>query len=296
LAKSLRRMEAGFFGEFVGFGIKRIYRIIPTVVVSLLPLAFFIVLPAWEYVRNMLLLDSTINGVTWTLRVEMAGSLLIFIVVLLRKKVPWLLIPAAIVLVVLFVSDYEWIFFRHLPAFFLGCFVGEIRKYLRGHDILAPLAVFVLATADFYFVYGSKATVALETIAAVVLIASVGQSRVMRFLDWRPLIFLGRISFSFYLYHLLGALLVLRLMEQIGFALGVLHPVPGALLYMATSIPVAIVLATISYYLVERPSVMVGSQLARAARLRLQSLGVRAPVDQSPDSVPPLEVDKFERG
>lgn len=293
LAKSLSRMQTGIWAEFVGFGIKRIYRIIPTVAVSLLPLAYFVVLPAWDYVRNMLLLDSSVNGVTWTLRVEMAGSLLIFLTVLLRKKAPYLLIPAFLLLVAMFLSDFEWIFFRHLPAFFLGCFVGEIRKYLRGHNILAPLAVFFLATADFYFPYGSKGTVALETIAAVVLIASVGQSRVMGFLDWRAFTFLGKISFSFYLYHLLGALLVLQLCAQIGLDLGTLHPVASALVYMASSIPIAIVLATVSYYLVERPSTTAGIELARDVRGRLLGRGQAVP---QPVAVPAGETAQQKEG
>jgi peptidoglycan/LPS O-acetylase OafA/YrhL len=269
LTTSLRNMGGGVLGEFAAFGIKRVYRIFPAVIVSFLPLAFFIALPAIDYVRNMLLLESTINGVTWTLQVELAGSLLIFLTVLMTKRAPYLLFPLLALLGILFLSDYEWVFFRHLPAFFLGCFVGEIRKRLPMHGLLAPLSVLALATADFFFPYGSKPTVAVETVAAVVLIATVGQSRLLRFLDARPFVFLGRVSYSFYLYHLLGALLVLKAMEMLGFALGALNPVPGALLYMVTSIPVAIVLATLSYLLVERPSISAGAQLARAVRRRL---------------------------
>lgn len=285
LAKSLGRIQARFLSQFPGFAIKRVYRILPAVIISFLPLAFFINLPVWEYVLNMLLLQVSINGITWTLQIEMVGSLLVFATVFLAKKFPYLLIPSFILLVIMFLSDYQWIFFRHMPAFFLGCFVGVIRQYLRGHDILAPLAVVVLATADFLFPYGSNETVALETIAAVVLVASVGRSRVMGFLDWRPLTFLGRISYSFYLYHLLGAYLALAVFERIGFDFGGLPPVPSALVYMATSIPLAIILGTISYYLVERPSTLAGVELARSLNTRLGL--VRTPLEEQKDPETP---------
>jgi peptidoglycan/LPS O-acetylase OafA/YrhL len=269
LAKSLRRMGPGLVGEFTGFAIKRVYRIVPAVIVSFLPLAYFVDRSGWEYVRNMLLLQASINGVTWTLQIEMLGSVLIFLTVLLAKKNPYLLIPLFILLVVMFLSDYEWIFFRHFPAFFFGCFVGEIRRYLKGNDAIAVASIVVLATADFLFPYGSRNTVVLETVAAVFLIASVSSSRAMSFLDWRVFRFLGRISFSFYLYHFLATRLVLTLFAAIGFDLGVLHRVPSALVYMAASIPVAVVLGTISFYLVERPSIDAGLKLAQTARLRL---------------------------
>jgi peptidoglycan/LPS O-acetylase OafA/YrhL len=69
-----------------------------------------------------------------------------------------------------------------------------------------------------------------------------GQSPLLRALDWRPLALIGVVSYSIYLWHVL---IVNELVEGTG--------VTGVWAVLAVSVPAVLAVATVSYLLVERP-------------------------------------------
>lgn len=79
LTLSLRRLASVNYGvEFFTFVIRRAYRIFPALICSLLILGYIVSYPSDKLVQNMLLMDTSINSVAWTLKVELAGCLVVF--------------------------------------------------------------------------------------------------------------------------------------------------------------------------------------------------------------------------
>lgn len=265
LSKSLSRIQSGYVNEFFIYVVKRLYRIIPPVLISFLPLAYFIDDSAWEYVKNMLLMKVSINGVTWSLQVEVVASLLIFIVFIIKKKLTLLAIPLFIILIVLLFTGYMPLFFRYFPAFFLGCFVGEIRTALAQKKFILPVSIFLLLIADFVLGYGEKTTLLVVTLCSVVVVACIN-SKIFGFLDSIVFQYLGKVSFSFYLYHYCGVLLTLKLCAMISIPIGTQHEIINIMLLASFSIPIALIIATLSYFFIEKPSISAGQVIVNKIR------------------------------
>lgn len=77
---------------------------------------------------------------------------------------------------------------------------------------------------------------------AVLLWALISSQKVQRFLSNLPMVFLGRISYSFYLLHLI---LLLYMTD--------LFPNEGALIFFCKYLAITILTSTFFYYLIERP-------------------------------------------
>ena len=82
-----------------------------------------------------------------------------------------------------------------------------------------------------------------------------------RFLEWRPIKFLGRISYSFYLYHATAIYIAVALTPWL--LLGGIDPqsIAGALILALWCVIATIPLAWASYVLVEKPAMRLGQRL-----------------------------------
>ena len=104
-----------------------------------------------------------------------------------------------------------------------------------------------------------KGLIGVCVLAPAVFGASLG-GVVRRVLGWRPLMLLGLISYSFYLYHLA---FILKLNEVVW-----LHDI-GWEAVAAAAFVCSVLAATISYRLIEAPAIALGGRLARAASARI---------------------------
>ncbi|MEX5633975.1 acyltransferase family protein [Parafrankia sp. FMc2] len=94
------------------------------------------------------------------------------------------------------------------------------------------------------------------------------QGLVRRFLSWRPMAYLGLISYGIYLWHTTVIELV---MEHAGRQGGALDFVPFLLVVIAITCAVS----TLTYFLVERPCTVLAREWARALRARRAGRGGR---------------------
>ena len=271
-------------GAFANYVVRRLFRIIPPFVASVL-FAFacerllridpipsgltqgfarmFWPQPTWDALRDNLLLGSfKVNGPTWTMMPELLGSLMLPFVVAAHASVSprwrWALFVAITTL--LAVSP-----FYALLWFYFGCFLAkEIAALLGGRRWLTVLA-FVAGLIglailphcdDFYTVR----IVIPSAIAASLMIGAVVSSREL--LQWTtiaPLLFLGRISYSLYLVHwpsfYLCALLAVICRPIIS------TQTWGNLIVTVTSVIVALGIATLSYRFIEAPSIRAGKSI-----------------------------------
>ena len=116
--------------ELRPYAIKRIYRLFPVALVSAILMGLLVPATAFDLSMNALMLRTNLNGVLWSLQVELAGSALIFLLWTMaraRSRFIWLsIVPVAFAAaayksqIVAFVPGYIFLF---MPAFVLGSLI-----------------------------------------------------------------------------------------------------------------------------------------------------------------------------
>jgi peptidoglycan/LPS O-acetylase OafA/YrhL len=168
----------------------------------------------WEFfLRNFLFLDHHLNVPSWTLRAELVCSLALPSLFFLSRGRSWRW-RAAILLGLILLSFVgrgnlsAWPF-----MFYLGYLVpsggrmliDRIRSLPWLGKILAPLTFLLLCLAMTLLGTLPRWQNLLEGLAAAVFISALlygPELSAYRVLDWRLVRFYGRISYSFYLYHM----------------------------------------------------------------------------------------------
>lgn len=232
--------------------------------------------------RNMLLLDTDIDGVMWSLQLEVIASPLILLTVLMlrRGRGAFAVVSALILVALSFVGQWDGALgggrtpLGPLYAFVFGILTARIgRRLVSGPRTRFAGALFLGATLLFYgsrplLGAGSKWSPLGEAVAAAVLIAVLAyadNSRFARPLDWPFLRLCGRVSYSFYLLHPLTLTVIWAIPASIAAALNA--GVPSlliALVLAIASIGVILPVAWLNWRFVELPGIALGRRLAVA--------------------------------
>jgi peptidoglycan/LPS O-acetylase OafA/YrhL len=187
----------------------------------------------------------------WTLSIEMAVSLLL----------PLLAIGARINAFLMLIIIYFSIKFLALDPFVfdfsVGVFIATYRdqwKLNRGKWLVLFCSVFVIGvgffwdassvTADHFLIHHQTWGL------AGLMILLLNSSKLQKLLSVRPLVFIGKISYSFYLFHFVILLILsnlLSFMNSTGFLF---------LLIIFT-----VLISSLSYYLVEKPFIKLSHRL-----------------------------------
>lgn len=271
LTKSLLKIKNNYIAEFFAYIIKRTYRVIPTVIISFIPLSYFYKeIRSLDFIKNMLLIKYNINGSTWTLQIEMIASILIFVLFILSKNIIAYIVSGIIILL-LFFTDTNILILKYLPAFYAGSSLIYINKINFGclKNYVSFISMFLLLIAEFAFGYNTNLTLLIETIFATLMISGISDNKLYSFLDAKILKKIGVLSFSFYLYHLLGVHTSLAICSLLGIELSKTNQIYSAFIYMLMSIPVSFVYAIISYRLIEIPSMESGANLSNIIRTNI---------------------------
>jgi peptidoglycan/LPS O-acetylase OafA/YrhL len=157
---------------------------------------------AADIAKNILLIDFAANQVTWTMYIEIIGSMALpFLCLSSRRSVS----AAAMTLIVLV---FLTLAFRHVWAFrYLPCF--QVGVILAMHPLLAqftrPSLAFGcrLALSIIDRILSAHWTISLmiETFAAYLVLSAVLSSNYGAILNLRPVRHIGRVSYSLYLFH-----------------------------------------------------------------------------------------------
>jgi peptidoglycan/LPS O-acetylase OafA/YrhL len=230
-----------------------------------------------DVILNLLLIRSDINGLMWSLTVECVATPLILLSVwLLRKQGErplWILITVLLAL-------SSWGPYVHLLGGFanlapLYAFVVGVLLHFRGARItslVSPgLATFagIAAVAVFWFCgsrHQSALIILLECVSAATLIGLIAwhpATSLFKPLDFAPVRFYGRISYSFYLLHPLGILFAFRILEPLTLnARGL--PLSLTIIFTTfVSILLTTPIAYLSWRFIETPCIRLGKQLGR---------------------------------
>ena len=227
--------------------------------------------------RNMVLAKKSIDPVIWSLIPEVVCSFLLPALVWLHQRAGWQGRAAilaglataghyagseAIQYLVAFYSGFS------LPTEVIAPRLNTWQRWTTG----AIVGWLLLSLGNSYGVpYTSNMREACTAGAVILISAIVAAPGAFTFLNARPLRFLGRVSFSFYLLHL-PSLFFLSAMAQF-----VTGSVPqnsySAMVLALLSIGLAAWLAALAYRLVELPGIRVGKRAAQRCG-NLESLGL----------------------
>lgn len=252
LTRSLRRRDDGP----VSYAIRRAFRLLPVAVASALIIGFLMPTSTWsQIIGAAVLYDTSLNGVLWTLQIEVWGSLWVYAAVTARRIHPALF--CALLAVTAAVSYFDH---RPIPlfmsAFALGAVIDDLPA-IAVNRVTAALGLFVLMTADFMLGAGFPMR-CWQMAGAFCVVAYVARNSM--WLTSNPFAhFLGQISYPFYLLHLAGALIIVKLgVRSIG-----LDPFSLFAVYSIASIAIAIVIAWVVHLAVEMPGMALGEKARR---------------------------------
>lgn len=196
---SFRRKDLRFVADLPDYACARAYRLFPLAIMGALPIAFLTNPPARALVMNMLLLSHDLNGVLWSLQVEVVASLGLFALWGLTRGSGWRLLLAlglGFAAIPLFRGNPYVVFF---PAFILGALISCVPARFWHRPGVLPAGIAALLLTNLWFGHGGV-TRCFEMAGATIVVAAVASGRLSA-LRWRLPHFLGAISYPFYLTH-----------------------------------------------------------------------------------------------
>ena len=271
--------------SYVPFIVRRVFRILPLFIFSVL--VAFAVKQVWRpdfaalgassgFIQlnpelelrdiwdNLLFRNSKVNGPSWSIYPELLGSLLLPPLIYLHAKIPsrfeWLLFVVAIPLLALSPAKIAiW--------FYVGYWLPPRIAPLLRNSAWLRLGAFVIGYALVLALapnsdHTSPRTSIPASLACAMIIASIVATETSAtWLAARPLRFIGRVSYSFYLLHwpILYVVAIAALM------LGFPHGHVGNLMVCFLSIAACLLVSALSYEYMERPFMRLGSSLTGRA-------------------------------
>jgi peptidoglycan/LPS O-acetylase OafA/YrhL len=287
LFDSLKRTKGAPLRLVIDFIVRRLFRIYPALIVCLIFSAAALaaigttVTPD-ALLKNAALYEFGVNGVTWTLNVEMVAVpfllasffayrfggeralLCIALIFYAALRAPWPHPPTL-------TFKFYWIYFA------LGMLITT--PYGRWLAERLPSAAWIPALLIGIIAKGVPQQFAIALLVLVLYYGRGGSlERVLR----RPFSqFLGRISYSFYLFNVVLLSIVEHLLSSVPLAKA--HPVEVGLLASFVVIPLTFPIAHLSVKLIEGPGIRLGQYLLGGAALRGLS---PAPLATVPNPMP----------
>ena len=266
LFQSLMRARRPFLSEALVFTVRRLVRIYPALIICLAIMTLYSVaigssVSLYDLAVNSALYAFPINGVTWTLNVEVVA--IVFILAAYfgwRIASEWGLIAAAIAIGI--ALRFPWlqsvaVTFKGFWAFFvLGMLIPtRIGSWIAGMVPMIAWPVVLLTVVIF------KSTLQQGAIALLVAMLYYNKTGALGHVLGKPVAqFLGRISYSFYLYNFLVFNVICNSLKQ--WPLLASHPVEAGLLASIPVIAITILFAYFSTRFVEIPGIAFGRALS----------------------------------
>lgn len=255
---SLLRRESDPRVSAVPYVISRTYRLLPASIISAVILGLLVDAPAKDVSQNAFLVSYSLNGVLWSLQVEVVGSILVFFLYATTAKNPRLIIFMMLAAgIAAYLCPHPLL--RYLPTFIFGISI----HYLPPRFFLSPLvaiaAYCLLVSADLLFHRGIISKTVLF-LSAWIVVASVVHLR-PKFLTIHAVQFLGNISYPLYLSHAIGMTGAGYFLAKFNWSLQNGFGMFSFLVIV--SLVFTIPLAWFIHVLVEKPGMMAGASISR---------------------------------
>jgi peptidoglycan/LPS O-acetylase OafA/YrhL len=217
----------------------------------------------------------------WSLGVELKGSILVplFIFLSVRKRLPFLWLIAAFLLLLVGTGHYYIVFImgvliarfeKRLLALFVDRALGfGLVIFLAGITLYQGLAFFPQPMGGNQWV-NKLGWVTTGTGCGMILIAALGSPVIQRVLLHRTIVWLGRISYSLYL---LQFIIILCLLPQIVTGLNHLGVFESAILFpvsVLTSVVATVTCSLAMHKYVEAPVIVFGHAITKRIQARFE--------------------------
>jgi peptidoglycan/LPS O-acetylase OafA/YrhL len=297
LGRSLVRGRGPFLLNYATFALRRFFRICPAFFAACFliagailwldpPLRYSTTVSDWFaghwsqpitgkfFLSNLLLQNHEMNPPSWTLRAELVCSMALPLL-FLSLRVGWwmrgLVLAGLMAWEVLGKGNLsQWLF-----MFYLGFLLPEAASYIRNtflrHQISGKwlaLVLWVALCAEFTL-FGEQPQWGnlLEGFTAAGFVSALlygPELKVYRLFDWAPTRFYGRISYSFYLYHMVCLYFVSKMgFRLIGMDIMASDALVAELGLLICSTAVATFVAWLSYEYIEQPAIGFSKGLCR---------------------------------
>ncbi|QDU10402.1 acyltransferase family protein [Gimesia aquarii] len=285
----------------VAFYIKRIFRIYPAYIVCLTFIIFSIALfhtyikfpntsvwfQAWyqtditfeNAMANYALLETNLNQVAWTLKVELIMSLLFPFAYLVNRNVGTKLNLIFLFLLVIVgfmagIMPFGNLYFLYGFVFYVGLLIPIVIEKLnlyvkqgaRSTMFIMSVAC-LLCSRSLFSSSNLFCAVLIETIFAALIVAILADEKtnlfLSRILDFEIVRKLGRFSYSFYIYHFIILYwLAYSLLLFVSPEITSNYPLLLGVILAIISVTISYYVAMLSYFGVERPMIKYGAVTA----------------------------------
>jgi len=227
--------------------VSRVVRLFPLIVVTTVLIGLLKHAGVGAILRTAVLWNVSLNGVLWSLQVEVIGSVVIVLVWLFARKSGGRLLVAlaASLLILPLVRGTPLVF---MPAFLLGAVIGLVPERVWRGRWLFGVGLALLIGTNIVIGHGG-ATRLPEMTGATLVVGCMGASPI-RALRTRLSRFLGEISYPFYLVHPIGMIFGFHAVAGLA-GVSVLGRI---FVFAAVSIGIAIPLAWVLHVAVEGPA------------------------------------------
>ena len=288
LSRSLSKSKNLTSIEIIGYYLRRLFRIYPAVIISLLVAALaakfyneetllkfrnewvissmdgaLSVKSFKSYCAEILLFSNHLNNPLWTIRAELVASFLLPILLITLKYLPECEIFFVFIMgVLLWLGEnqklsFYWVGYQYIFTFYLGSMLASGSTLLskiteRETKVMLTLGLLMLLMAIRRNLDNVSGSLILAAIFAPLIPCN--WPALYNLLSIRPLIFLGRISFSIYLLHFPILLTTYQLFQNSDSNKNIyLKPFIASIILFGVTMMVTIPLATLSEKLVEAP-------------------------------------------
>ncbi|MFC0242411.1 acyltransferase family protein [Rhodopseudomonas telluris] len=297
LTRSLLREASPSPAQAAEFVIARLFRLYPAIIFAIgsfaTALALFGAAPAaLTILKNMALISTSLNGVMWSLQLELLAIPVIYVMYLLLLRGTRLALMAAIAISLgLVVMSFDPSIHKVLGdpplqlfyAFTFGCFCAASSGRLASRlspmqaNIAVAICIILFFTARPMLGPASTWRFLVNSLSAwgmIYLVAYGPRASLLNVLDQPIAHWLGKLSFSYYLFHFLTITPVWNHPEFLVWLIDTVGmPRPAvALLIFSASTMAALTLAYICYSFVELPGIRLGRAVRGLLPLRIRGV------------------------
>ena len=226
---------------------------------------FWPVPTAYDLWDTLTFRSSAINGPTWSIGPELVGSLFLPFLALAHRHTPvsWQWLLFVVVATILAFTPYRLVVWFYCGFFLPPRIAAILPNWFARAVTFAAGYVLLRYTSEFAVYYKFK-TILPSSIGATLMIGAVVSSPgFMTWLTVAPLRFVGRVSYSFYLFHWsIFYLCALATLQS-----NALHGTVGNLTICAAAIGVTLVVSEITYRFIELPGIDRGKRLLRRPQI-----------------------------
>lgn len=217
-----------------------------------------------DYLKEFFISDFSLNPPLWSIRVELACSFLLPFLIIFLKRFPFMMLPIGLLLALWFEKGIGFPKFMFL--FYLGYLIQEYKFSISKISVRYGKSLLLPGTAVWLFSMAMGFDFLIESVILAflfMLLVPCNWPWLKKTLEAGALLFLGRISYSFYLLHcpvLYFSWAVMKLQFKNFMSL---NPpiIPAATLFIIST-AITILIATICERFVEEPFNNIGKRLS----------------------------------